>query len=632
MKIIRLFSFCIFAVCAMSARAATNSINPQRVHEIAAMLSTSAASFGEPITNRAAWKKVAADPALSPIIRQAEKLAAEPIPEMTDDLYLDFTRTGNRDRGQKVLFARSSRVCILTLAECLENHGRFLEPLQKTIESICAERSWTYPAHDGQLSVFHGLAMRPDLRATTLAFDLATADYLLGNKLPETTRRLLRDNIRKRVLIPFRGTVEGRLKEAYWLRITNNWNAVCLAGTLGAALAIEPSPEERAWYIAAAEKGIHSFLSGFAKDGYCYEGIGYWNYGFGHFIVLTEEIRQATRGGVDLFKLPEVEMPAQFASRDEIMDGIYPTISDIGPGAKPDPQWMRYINERFQLASQPSIKVKTSINTMNLAEAVFTIFAEQPWPVAKTIAKENVSPLRTWFDAGGVLIARPDGKQEKPFAVVLKGGSNGESHNHNDVGSFSVVLGRTMIICDPGGEVYTRRTFSSHRYESGVLNSFGHAVPVVAGQLQVEGRAARAVVMRSDFSEAEDVLAFDIRSAYRVPDLKKLERTFVYRRGANAGLRVTDEVAFEMPESFESALITWGDWQEMGTNEFKMSDGGEELRVSVDTGGVPYNIKKTMIDEDVHTPKKPWHIGIILDRAVKDAKVSFDIKPVFGRN
>lgn len=634
MSNLKVFPFLLASVllAVMSASAATNGISPERVQQIAAMISPGPASFGEPISNREAWAKAAANPSMDAIVGRAEKLAAEPIPEMTDDLYLDCSITGNRDRGQKVDFARTSRLSILTLAECIENRGRFLEPLQRTIEAICAERAWTYPAHDLNLEVFHGHAMRPDLRATTLAFDLATADYLLGDKLPKATRQLLRENIRKRVLLPFRGTVEGKLKDAYWLHITNNWNAVCLAGTLGAALAIEPSPEERAWYVAAAEKYIHSFLSGFAKDGYCYEGVGYWNYGFGHFIVLTEEIRKATGGRVDLFQLPEVEMPAQFADRDEIVNGVYPSISDVNPGQKPDTQWTRYVNERFQIAPKPGVQYKNSVGTGNLAEAAFGLFAEKPWPVAKVIAHGNDSPLRTWFNEGGVLIARPGADEPEAFAVVLKGGSNGESHNHNDVGSFSVVLGRAMIICDPGAEVYTRRTFGSHRYDSDVLNSFGHAVPIVAGQLQATGSSARAVVLRSDFTDAGDVLAFDLRSAYPVPDLKKMERTFDYRRGADAGLRVEDEVVFEKPEQFESALITWGEWQEVAKNEFAMSDGGEELRVNVDTGGVPYTIRKTMLNADVHTPKQPWHIGIVLDRAVKEAKVTLNIRPIFRKD
>jgi hypothetical protein len=612
--------------CTGDVRASDN-VAPERVHEIAGMLSPLPAAFGQPITNRAAWLKIASEPALESVVASAEKLASQPIPEMTDDVYLDCLRTGNRDRGQSLIFARSTRLTTLALAECVEDRGRFLQPLQKIIESICAERAWTYPAHDLKLETFHGKGMRPDLRATSLAFELATADYVLGDKLPDATRQLLRDNVRKRVLLPFRNTVEGKSKETYWLRVTNNWNAVCLAGTIGAALAIEPSPEDRAWYIAAGEKCIQTFLSSFGKDGYCYEGIGYWNYGFGHFIMLTEEMRQATGGKVDLFKLPEVELPAEFGFRSEIVDSLYPTISDVSPGTKPDPQMLRYVNERYHLASKPGIKYKDSITKGNLAQAMFALFAEKPWPIARDVGTLKVSPLRTWFDEGGVLIARPNTAAAKPFAVVLKGGSNGETHNHNDVGSFSVVLGRTMLICDPGGEVYTRRTFGPQRYDSGVLNSFGHAVPVIAGKLQETGSSARAEVVRTQFSDDQDLLVFNLRSTYAVPELKKLERSFVYRRGSDAGLRVSDDVVFEKPETFESALITWGDWREISSNEYEISDGGEKLRVKVDTGGVPFTVRKTLIDEHVHTPKQPWHIGIVLEHPMTKASVQLDITP-----
>ena len=91
--------------------------------------------------------------------------------------------------------------------------------------------------------------------------------------------------------------------------------------------------------------------------------------------------------------------------------------------------------------------------------------------------------------------------QKARFGAALKGGTNGEQHNHNDVGSFSVVLGRKMVVCDPGAEVYTARTFSARRYESKVLNSFGHAVPVIAGQLQRTGLAAHAEILRHEFTD-----------------------------------------------------------------------------------------------------------------------------------
>ena len=42
-----------------------------------------------------------------------------------------------------------------------------------------------------------------------------------------------------------------------------------------------------------------------------------------------------------------------------------------------------------------------------------------------------------------------------------------------------------LIALDAGGEDYTSRTFSSRRYESQALNSFGHPVPRVAGAMQL---------------------------------------------------------------------------------------------------------------------------------------------------
>ncbi len=595
---------------------------PARVKEIAAMLSPNPAAFGQPITNRAAWEIVAANPVLKSIVPRAAKMAAQPDPALPDELYLDCSRTGNRDRAQNVMFERSARLTAFALAECVENQGRFLAPLEKTIAAICSERAWPYPAHDLKLDVFEGRAMNPDLRATTVAFELATADYLLGDRLPAATRELIHENVRKRVLIPVRETIEGRTHQARWLAISNNWNAVCLAGTVGAALAIEPSPEDRAFYIAAAEHYIMTFLRGFGRDGYCYEGIGYWNYGFGRFVVLTEELRQATGGKVDLFTLPEVNLPAQAATRCEIFNGVYPSIADANPGIKPDPQILRYVNERLGLGNGPDSEYHIGLDNRSLAEAAFQLFAPHPWPLAKTGARAKDSPLRTWFGDSGILIARPAPGKGWQFAVAIKGGNNGEAHAHNDSGSFSAFVGDKMVICDPGAEVYTRRTFSSHRYDSGVLNSFGHALPVVAEKLEIPGKTARAIVIRTNFTDAEDMLTFDLSPAYPVPDLKKLERTFVYHRGDDAGLRVTDAVQFEQPEKFESALITWGQWKTISSHEFEINDDGARVRVTIDTGGIPFSIRKTFIDEHVHTPRKPWHIGIVLNEPVTDAKVS----------
>jgi hypothetical protein len=56
-------------------------------------------------------------------------------------------------------------------------------------------------------------------------------------------------------------------------------------------------------------------------------------------------------------------------------------------------------------------------------------------------------------------------------------------------------LGDRPVLLEPGVETYTARTFSRRRYESQLLSSFGHPVPVVAVKLQRTG-ALRAGIDR----------------------------------------------------------------------------------------------------------------------------------------
>ena len=607
--------------------AAAGEVDTNRVQEIASWLPAQPTGIGRPVTDRPAWQALARSRAAGSLLSEARKLAATPVPATSDEGFLDFSRTGNRDRYQRILFARSSRLEMLTLAECLENRGSFIGPLADTIQALCQERTWVYPAHDGKLDNFHGRTIEMDLRATAVAWDLATADYLLGEKLAPATRTLVRENVRRRVLQPFRDMVEGRRPPIHWLRATHNWNAVCLAGVTGAALALEDSPKDRAWFVAAAQHYIRNFLSGFTPDGYCSEGVGYWNYGFGHFLMLGETLRQASGGHIDLLADPAALAPALFGVRTEILNGIYPTISDCAPGSRPSPQFVRLISQRLGLETPSPRRSDPLASSRSLATTVLFAFLEEPLPPVTHPPSDAASPLRTWFKDGGILICRAGGGRQ--FAAALKGGHNAEHHNHNDVGSFSVVAGRAMLICDPGSEVYTARTFGPRRYDSKVLNSFGHAVPVVASQLQRAGPDAKAVVLHTDFSEEQDSLVLDIRSAYPVPELKKLERTFVFRR-SEPSLTVRDAVRFSEPKTFETALITWSEWKRVSQNEVMLTDGPDAVRVQINTGGLPFTLSAETLNEDVHTPKQPVRLGIALKAPVTETAVTLIITPATG--
>ena len=205
-------------------------LNEARVRAVAAMLSEQPKGFGAPASDRAAWKKLAAKDSFRRVIADAEKLLRTPIPEQSDDLYLDYSRTGNRTRWQRVSGRRRGRIGTLVLAECLENKGRFVRPFEETARALCSERTWVMPAHDRGLANFNAKTVDIDLGSSMLAWNLATADYLLGEKLGRDSRLMIRDNLERRIFKPYEDMVAGKRSRNWWMTTTNNWNAVCLGG------------------------------------------------------------------------------------------------------------------------------------------------------------------------------------------------------------------------------------------------------------------------------------------------------------------------------------------------------------------------------------------------------------------
>ena len=597
------------------------------VDAVTKMLSERPAGFGRPVTDRAAWQRLAKVRSYHGVVREAEDVLKRPIPDQPDELYLDFSRTGNRTRWQRVASRRRGRIAPLVLAECIENKGRFIPALAKTVEAICAERTWVMPAHDRGLTNFNRKTIDIDLGSSHLGLSLAMADYLLGDRLGDATRKLIRDNVHRRIFEPYLAMVAGKRKKNWWMSGTNNWNAVCLAGVTGAALTLVESPRERAVFVTAACTYSKNFLRGFTDDGYCSEGVGYWGYGFGNYLVLAESIRQATGGKLDLMAAPAVRKPAMYARQIEIVSGVCPAFADCGVTARPSPTMLHFISRRYRLGAKAADDGAMVSPGGSLYAAMMYSF-----PNAATAAAEPAKPApeigpRTWFDRAGVLICRGEKGAASRFGAAMKGGHNAEHHNHNDVGSYVVVVGDRPVLVDPGAEVYTARTFSSRRYDSKVLNSFGHPVPRVAGHLQRTGRSAAGRVVKTQFTDEADTLVLDLRPAYAVKGLKTLQRTFVYSRKGPGSLTVTDEVAFTSPQAFETALITLGTWKKLAAGTLLVTDSGASVRVEITAAGAELDIRAEQIREDVRTKTLPTRLGIALKQPVTAATITMKIAP-----
>lgn len=591
------------------------------------MLGEEPFAFGPKMEDRAGWGRLAKMEPFTRIVREAETALATPMPEMTEEVYLLFKKTGRRTAEyNRVRSARHGRVALFTLAECLENKGRLIQPLETVLRSVCEEKTWIYNFHDGNLANYHGKTISIDLGSADLAQNLGACLWLLGERLSPQTRQLVTAKLRERIFDPYRKTVDGTGSRIFWITSEHNWNAVCHAGVVAAALAVCADRAERAFFVAAAEKFSHNFLRGFGGDGYCAEGMGYWNYGFGHYIQLCETVYQATKGGVDLYALDGAREAALYPIRIHLINGVYPAYADCSLNPHPDPDLMHFINRRYEFGLKQFAQTASLARVRGLPRLLMHACPNSA-TTRPAVNGKDWYEIRSYFEHGGVLNCRPLPGSACRMAVSLKGGHNAEPHNHNDLGTFIVVVGKEALILDPGGEVYTARTFSKDRYRSNLLNSYGHPVPVVAGQLQRSGAAAKAVVLTTNFTESADTYALDLRSAYEMSELQRLTRTFVFSRAGKGCLTVTDEFAFRTPQTFGTALITYARWKQLSPRQLLIQGKEEAVNVTIETGSVPVTIAAEPINEEAHAKTKPTRIGLNLATPQTAGKITLTITP-----
>jgi hypothetical protein len=617
---------------ALSKQAHAAAPDDERVQAWAKLLPAAPRGLGPTIDDRRAWQTVADAENFTDAVPNAEKLLSQPIPELTDDLYLDYSRTGNRSRCEKVIRERRGRIDTLVLAECIENRGRFLPAIEEAIRATCADKTWMYPAHDVGQANFKGNIVEIDLFAGEAGWHLATARYWLGDKLSPDVRKLIDDELDRRIFAPFTGMVTEGKPRTWWLVGTNNWNAVCIAEVTGAAMANIESRERRAFFAASAEKYIQFFLSGFTPDGYCSEGVGYWNYGFGNFVMLAELLKQATGGKIDMMDSDHVRQIAMYSRRIEILPGVFPAFSDSDPSGRPDAQIMAFLSRRYGWGLK-DVEAKGLGLAQGRSRSSFALglygFPNSATMTPAATVESSAIPLRDNFADAGILICRPAPGSAHALGLAIKGGHNAEvtgTHDQLDIGSYTVALGHSTPILDPGAEDYTARTFSKHRFDSKVLNSFGHPVPRVAGQLQAMGKGIVAKVVKTDFTDAADTLVLDLSAAYKVDGLKKLERTFVFARGGGK-ITVTDAVEFDSPQEFGTALITFGPWKLLAPNRLQLGEKLDSVVVEIVAEGGEFQVTPEEIHENLRGGHTPTRLGIDLTKPAARATITLTITP-----
>jgi hypothetical protein len=570
---------------------------------IAAMLPAEPQGVGRPITDRAAWKVAATQSAFQRQEKDAAKYLSQPTPVLTDALFNEVFKDGRRDPYETQFRLRSTRLVAFVVAEGIEDQGKYLPAIETELNAILSEKTWSTPGSAVTDPKFGGVKCI-DLAAAARAWTVATTDYWLGDKLKPETRQRIRDEMKSRIFDGYEDAVRTGNPHWFWMTANFNWNAVCTSGVLGSALALLPDPKERALFIKGAQNSMSYYLGSFPDDGYDAEGLGYWSYGFGSYLCLSESIYEATQGKINMFDGAKLRQIALFPRHFEISDGIFPAFGDSGVvrnqgiGGAVDSALLFFINDRWGMGwTDLNPSRYNMFGTHPLGDRLFGfgIFGF-PLPTygSSVVAGSPAAPdetaqgdLRFFFKPENVLITRSARPGAAHLGLALKGGENIGGHGHNDNGTYVVACNGAALIVDPGMETYTGKSFGPHRYENMYNNSYGHDVPYVANTLQKNGADAKGEIISTDFTDDKDTLVMDLTSSYPVPTLQKLIRTYVIDR-TKPSIEITDEASFSQPTTFGSALVTVWDWKEEAPGVFLFShqNSAVQATVTVDNGTI----------------------------------------------
>ena len=554
--------------------------------------------------------------------------------------------------------------------------------------SLATQRSWALPSADWKLSYFSGTEYFVDLNSAMMAADLGLALYLLGDLLNETVRTTVADALDVRVFQPLkRAILSGPTPSMWWYSEASNWNAVCWAGVIIAIFCALDDYDERNFLSSNAIEHSQAYISSFQDDGYASKGVGYYNYGFTNFALLRQALYEGSGGSYDAFEHPKVSKSALFGLEYGMSSGNAANFGDSHFDNYFDKSLKRVIDSSFQVSlqdflfdtndsgNQPQSErdwiwvKKTSLTPSYYDEDPFenhTILDEYRWedtfelammdldgtesraykrkdslnlpwyllqlfqdsiPSVRTTSTRGMNDLRRYYNDSGVLVSRPNAANDgQGLAATFKLGGNLGAHSHNDIGSYIISVNSVQLTGDPGGPLYyDANTFNNQRYESPLMNSYGHPVPLVNGKLQkravnVLRKTKKPTVMSYQFTDSMDEIAFDMTRAYDEPYLEKLTREQTFDRVAQR-IVITDRVVFSRPCVFEDALVTNSDWKFTGSNNGYFYDSSSKTFLYVEiSSSTPFDWNVTNLSSYGVDFKR---IGIYFLEPVTSADITF---------
>jgi len=449
-----------------------------------------------------------------------------------------------------------------TEQEYFYNTGEWIPAIEEAIEYYLDMPSWR------DTSSFKLPAL--DITTTRIGAEIATTISSLKDRLDPKLVARTKERLKKEVINPFlddygvyqQGVVQWKENRCGWMELESKWVLVCTANIVYTAALTLDDPKEIAKVVAIGKELMDVYFKNLDSSSIISAGIRDWALGYKHLVLLSESLLHITKGKTDLYKNPKMQslsvLPLvwEYQGKEKFKEaGFYPMFGDNNIYQYREPVIEEILNARYNLNFPPmdtSTWDKTTINENRFLN-IWSDYKNIQIP-QKTIDVEGLK--RQLLEQGQAVLTY---NLDNTIALAVKAGNLAETLNHNDLGSY--ILSKHQgdqwyyLSGDTGVLTYGPGHFGENRFQIDVVSSWGHPVPIVDNQLQIQRNESQATISKQ--VETQDLLfmEMDLTRAYAVNGLSSLTRLLLWDK-KNSVLHIRDKMKGKRPMSFSTTILS----------------------------------------------------------------------------